>query len=158
MWEFYDEDDMNRPDKLEHYIMMLACQVARVLSKTPNTIQPHHFQLTFSRKDVKVNKEDVQKQLEFSKSMRIASLGGMGMITQVDAQGNVIKAAQIPPKKNNLPLSPRGETTTGVNTNADTSGARGASNQVHGGHTGSKDTNAGDGESTQQNRKRRRRI
>lgn len=50
-WMVYLDDLWNLPDLTCHYLMQIACEVRRVLSKDPNKIKDEHFKLKFTRDD-----------------------------------------------------------------------------------------------------------
>lgn len=85
---------MNYPDRENFYQMMIACQVARSNSKTPQAIQPGNFRLTFGS-DKPITREERDKRALEVRDARIAARGGLGKYTLMDAQGNVI----APPKE-----------------------------------------------------------
>ena len=49
-WQSWITEDMNKPGKLEHYMMQNACEVRRVLSKSPKDIKLDQFELKFVTK------------------------------------------------------------------------------------------------------------
>lgn len=52
-WMYYLDSLWNSPDLVCHYLMQIACEVRRVLSKNPNAVKDEHFKLKFTREDEK---------------------------------------------------------------------------------------------------------
>lgn len=51
LWLAWMDLQWNRPDRTDHYLMMVACEIRRVLSKNPAAIKSGDFELRFeSRK------------------------------------------------------------------------------------------------------------
>ena len=50
-WRDWLKHEFNTPSRSDHYLMTIACEVRRVLSKNPNSINADDFRLTFSQKD-----------------------------------------------------------------------------------------------------------
>lgn len=94
----WEEEQWNIPNRTDHYLMMLACIQARANSKTPQSIQPKDFALSFSKKSTTISKDDAEKQLAYAKASRAAMLGGMKRLTIIDREGNIIKAPELPPR------------------------------------------------------------
>lgn len=46
-------EQWNRPDRTDHYLMLIATSVQRVLAKHPNKIQLSHNKLTFGKQERK---------------------------------------------------------------------------------------------------------
>lgn len=46
-WQAYNILALNKPERTDHYLMQVACEVRRVLSRQPGNIQMDHFQLKF---------------------------------------------------------------------------------------------------------------
>lgn len=86
---------MNYPDRENFYQMMIACQVARSNSKTPQAIQPGNFRLTFGG-DKPISREERTKRALEVRDARIASRGGLGKYTLMDVKGNVISPPREP--------------------------------------------------------------
>lgn len=108
MCDIWLNEQWNIPDRHDHYLMGLMCQVARIFSSSPGTIQPNKFKIEFNTTTKrKLSEEEEKKHIENLKAMRMASLGGRGRMTKVDANGNVIEAAKIPPKGRRI-VSSRG--------------------------------------------------
>lgn len=43
------ERDMSEPSRTDHYLMQIAQEIRRVLSKRPNAIKMEHFKIQFKR-------------------------------------------------------------------------------------------------------------
>jgi hypothetical protein len=128
--------------------MMLACQVARILSKTPATIQPNNFRLTFQKKGAKVSAEDRKRQTEFAKAHRAAAMGGMKYMTVVDINGNVLKEPELKATAIRNPNLRKADAQHGR--------TRNSGNAVHSRREGVEESANGGGASTPTNRKGRR--
>jgi hypothetical protein len=48
VWAAWFEEEWNRPDRTDHYLMELMCQVRLLFAKRGANIQPEHFKLTFT--------------------------------------------------------------------------------------------------------------
>lgn len=55
----------NLPDLTCHYLMQIACEVRRVLSKNPNNIQSKQFELKFTRDD---EREEIPPEVKMQHS------------------------------------------------------------------------------------------
>ena len=49
MWMEWLDAQWNRPSRTDNYLMLIAAEVRRVLSKKPNSIKLSHFLLKFSK-------------------------------------------------------------------------------------------------------------
>lgn len=99
MLEAWREAQWNHPDRHDYYVMMLAAIQARANSKSPQSIQPRHFKLVFSRSNVKLSPEERKQRIAFSKGAWSGAAGGMKRMTRVDMlTGRVLQAAEIGPK------------------------------------------------------------
>lgn len=52
-WQAWLDGEQDRPDSTQHYLMQIAMEVRRVLSKNPNSIKLNDFKLSFKRKGEK---------------------------------------------------------------------------------------------------------
>jgi len=68
---------MNYPDRGDYYQMMNACQIVRVNSKSPASVQPKHFQLSFNGDNVTQSKEERDRCSRAAMNARIAARGGI---------------------------------------------------------------------------------
>jgi hypothetical protein len=46
-WDYWLDQQWNRPSRTDCYLMALSCQVARIFSKNPAHIKPNDFRLEF---------------------------------------------------------------------------------------------------------------
>lgn len=46
-WREYERETMNQPARGDHYLMQVACEVRRVLSRHPSDHKLDHFRLKF---------------------------------------------------------------------------------------------------------------
>jgi hypothetical protein len=60
LWKRHFKDEWNHPNRTDHYLMQIAREVKRVLSKKPAKIQLKHFLLDFNPK--KKSQEEVGQQ------------------------------------------------------------------------------------------------
>lgn len=96
LWMEFANSEMNNPSLTDHYLMSLACVVARGNSTKPKEIQPEDFRLKFTPVEVKseqANKDDRMKDLRNRILTMVGSIGGAKI---VDEYGRVLKDA---PKK-----------------------------------------------------------
>jgi hypothetical protein len=56
-WQEWLLEDWNRPDKTDHYLMEVACEVRRVLSGNPRNIRLDHFRLKFGESKPAMTRE-----------------------------------------------------------------------------------------------------
>jgi hypothetical protein len=47
VWSYYFAEKWNKPSLTDHYLMVVACEARRVMSKNPNSIKPEDFRLKF---------------------------------------------------------------------------------------------------------------
>jgi hypothetical protein len=73
-WLAWLESRWDTPGPREWYLMQVACEVRRVLSKKPEKIQPHHFKLRF-RRDGQAPPADPREAAARSKSRWLAAVG-----------------------------------------------------------------------------------
>lgn len=152
----WEEEQWNIPNRTDHYLMMLACIQARANSKHPQSIQPKDFALKFEgKKKAKISKDEEAKHLEALKAQRRAMLGGAKRITVVDAEGNVIKPAELPPSRNVLGNNPLLITKA---QHAERIRTGNAGNEANGGREGTQVTSTGGRTFTPKHRTGRGRI
>lgn len=72
------EESWSIPDRTDHYLMQIAQEVRRVLSKSPNRIQMKDFEVKFVSKDRKVTAQEKEKSVRTSKSTWFVALGISG--------------------------------------------------------------------------------
>lgn len=77
IWQAWLRAEWNRPSKDNWYAMGVMCQVARVLSTTPNSIQPAQFKLPFRFPDEEPEGPK-ETAAEFSKRRRERDAGMIG--------------------------------------------------------------------------------
>jgi hypothetical protein len=46
-WSYWLAESWNNPTRTDNYLMQIACEVRRVLSKRPKSVQMQHFKLKF---------------------------------------------------------------------------------------------------------------
>ena len=68
-------DQWNKPERLEYYLMQIAAEVRRVLAKNPNNIKVDDFVLTWKTGDEKPSKEQAEQKASWSKSIWMGLLG-----------------------------------------------------------------------------------
>ncbi len=73
-WIVYLNGEWNNPSRTDHYLMLIATEVRRVLSKRPNSIKLPQFKLNFDDgiKEKKLSKKEASK---ISKARWFGSLG-----------------------------------------------------------------------------------
>lgn len=133
MCDIWLHEQWNIPDRHDHYLMGLMCQVARIFSSSPGSIQPSKMKIVFDLYGKqKLNEEEEKKHIENVKAMRMASLGGRGRMTKVDRNGNVIEPAKMPPKGRRILSRGNSANTSGIgNTgNEANSGLQGTQDQI----------------------------
>jgi hypothetical protein len=94
-WCRWRGQEWNRPSRTDSYLMQIACEVRRVLSKNPNGVKIKHFELKFGTgekpQDGGLTKEQAT---EASKSLWLSRMGGASKVRVV----NQPKGLQDPPE------------------------------------------------------------
>ena len=62
-WEAWLNKQWNRPSRSDYYEMQTACQVARVLAKTPGNIKIEHFKLPFGEEGTREQKAEEDRKI-----------------------------------------------------------------------------------------------
>lgn len=74
-WLVKMDEEWNIPDRHDNYIMMVACEVCRVLMKNKNAVQPKDFKLKFE-KPITPEKLSMEEATRRSKITWLGSLMG----------------------------------------------------------------------------------
>lgn len=100
-WQYWMNLQQNVPDKTDHYLMQIACEVRRVLAKHPRQIKIEDFKLTFSNQANKHPKALTKEgKIEASKSMWLGMMNSD--INIIDKDGNVIGKIEQKKKDNKI--------------------------------------------------------
>jgi len=70
-WQAWLNEQWNHPSLSDHYLMQIAAEVRRVLSRKPNEIKLEHFNLKFGRPEP----VDQTSQAELAKAAWATRLG-----------------------------------------------------------------------------------
>ena len=80
-------NEYNIPSRTDHYLMSVACEVRRVLSKNPNNIKPEHFILEFKQKEAESREpETVEQASAMAKAVWMARLGAAGVKPKIGSK------------------------------------------------------------------------
>lgn len=84
-WEVWLDAEWSHPSRSDHYMMQVATEVRRVLSKNPNGIKIKDFRLTFGESGERERKKISEKELaEQTKQSWAAYLGAkLGKVIDV---------------------------------------------------------------------------
>ena len=92
IWQLWLNEQWNRPDLTDMYLMQVACEVRRVLSQKPNDIKLEHFRLKFETGKPKASNGQAvtggltkEQKENLVKQMWMARLGGPGKIRGLPA-------------------------------------------------------------------------
>lgn len=75
-WMDYFQEEMNVPDRTDHYLMAIACEVRRVLQERPAQIKPEHFKIKFEWRDPDAPRKLSQAEIDSAK-LKWFSMFGM---------------------------------------------------------------------------------
>lgn len=68
-WRAYQMDSLNKPVRGDYYLMQVACEVRRVLSKSPGNIQMDNFRLKFVEKSDQKTPAEANRIAAMAKSI-----------------------------------------------------------------------------------------
>jgi len=76
-WQGHRSEGWNLPDRTDHYLMQIACEVRRVLSKDPASITNDQFKIGFEKRKHLTRKEKraakkAQRELNMAKWKALA--------------------------------------------------------------------------------------
>jgi hypothetical protein len=96
---YWNNDEWNRPDRTDHYLMLLNTTVTRLFHKTPMSVRLEQSKLEFSTGGKsKPSKEEMDRRVAASKAAWGAAAGGRKTMTIIDREGRVLRPPLEPPK------------------------------------------------------------
>lgn len=72
VWIAWLKEQWNSPSRSDNYLMQIACEVRRVLSRRPGRVQMKHFQIRFGKQSAK--KLSTQQATAISKARWVSSM------------------------------------------------------------------------------------
>jgi hypothetical protein len=107
VWMAWLDDQWNHPSREDTYLMQIACEVRRVLSKNPNQVKVGDFKLEFtSAKPAKTNTEggskgtqplSMEDRVEGSKALWMAAVGSEIRRAKIGDDGQLVLEETGPP-------------------------------------------------------------
>jgi len=79
-WQAFFEDEWERPSRTDNYLMQIAAEVRRVLSKRPENIKIKHFRLTFGSREK--SKAPLTRE-QATAASQAKWLGALGMLKRM---------------------------------------------------------------------------
>lgn len=79
-WDAWLEEQWNRPDRNDHYLMQIAVTIQRLLAKNPKSIKLSNFKLSFEREALPGSIADLKRQREEAKKSERTWLQYFGIV------------------------------------------------------------------------------
>lgn len=80
VWDAWLEEQWNRPDRNDHYLMQIAVTIQRLLSKNPRSIKLGNFKLSFEREAAPGSIAELKRQKEEAKASERTWLQFFGIV------------------------------------------------------------------------------
>ena len=90
-WQAWLDRQWNRPSRSDYYEMQTACQVARVLAKTPGNIKIEQFKLPFGEDGTREQKREEDKKVAEQAKASWAGVLSMKLGKVIDAVTGRVK-------------------------------------------------------------------
>ena len=90
-WQAWIDQQWNRPSRSDYYEMQTACQVARVLAKSPGNIKIEHFKLPFGEDGTRQQKAEEDKKIAEQAKASWAGVLSMKLGKVIDAVTGRVK-------------------------------------------------------------------
>lgn len=75
-WQAWLDMDMDQPDRHDHYLMGVACEVRRTRAENPNEVQPGDLRLEFQPREQAEKEVSVEEATRMARGRWAAVLGG----------------------------------------------------------------------------------